>query len=59
VRGSVPGVAAYAQHESLGEVSFLLGTWRGDGDGEWPRPGPMAMREVPLTSHVRARLARV
>jgi nitrobindin-like protein len=45
-------VAVHAQHESLTEVSFLLGTWRGDGDGEWPGADPFRYGEEMTFEHV-------
>ena len=32
-------------HSDLGEVAFLLGTWRGEGDGEWPGTEPFRYGE--------------
>ena len=32
-------------HPDLGEVAFLLGTWRGEGDGEWPEAEPFRYGE--------------
>ena len=32
-------------HPDLGEVVFLLGTWRGEGDGEWPGTRPFRYGE--------------
>jgi hypothetical protein len=32
-------------HADLSEVAFLLGTWRGTGEGEWPRGEPFSYAE--------------
>lgn len=36
---------ALAVHPDLAELSFLIGTWRGVGEGEWPRGEPFAYGE--------------
>ncbi|HSJ51858.1 MAG TPA: FABP family protein [Actinomycetota bacterium] len=36
---------ALAVHPDLSELAFLLGTWRGSGDGEWPRGEPFTYGE--------------
>ena len=38
-------VASRQIHPDLGEVAFLLGTWRGEGDGEWPGTQPFRYGE--------------
>lgn len=45
-------MAGYAQHESLSEVAFLLGTWRGEGEGEWPGVEPFRYGEEMIFEHV-------
>lgn len=46
---TVPHSDAFAAtpelHPDLGEVAFLLGTWRGEGDGEWPSTEPFRYGE--------------
>ncbi|MGH2591194.1 MAG: FABP family protein [Actinomycetota bacterium] len=44
-------MAGYAQHERLAEISFLLGTWRGGGDGEWPGAVPFRYGEEMTFEH--------
>jgi THAP4-like, heme-binding beta-barrel domain len=34
-----------ALHEDLAELAFLLGTWRGTGEGVWPGAEPFAYAE--------------
>jgi THAP4-like, heme-binding beta-barrel domain len=38
-------VASPELHPDLGEVAFLLGIWRGEGDGEWPSTEPFRYGE--------------
>lgn len=38
-------VASPELHPDLGELAFLLGTWRGEGDGEWPSTEPFRYGE--------------
>jgi hypothetical protein len=46
---TVPHSDAFAAtpelHPDLGEVAFLLGTWRGEGEGEWPSTEPFRYGE--------------
>jgi len=39
-------------HPDLGPLAFLLGTWRGEGEGEWPRGEPFAYGEEMIFEHV-------
>ncbi len=41
-----------ALHPDLAEIAFLLGTWRGQGEGEWPRGEPFAYGEEMTFEHV-------
>ena len=34
-----------ALHPDLEQIAFLLGTWRGEGQGEWPGSDPFRFRE--------------
>jgi hypothetical protein len=34
-----------ALHEDVEQIAFLLGTWRGEGEGEWPECDPFRFRE--------------
>jgi len=43
---------AVAHHEDLAELSFLVGTWRGIGEGEWPRGEPFTYGEELTFEHV-------
>jgi hypothetical protein len=36
---------AFSLHADLSELAFLLGTWRGTGEGEWPRGEPFSYGE--------------
>lgn len=36
---------AFAVHPDLSELGFLIGTWRGVGEGEWPRGEPFTYGE--------------
>ena len=45
-------------HQDCRELAFLLGTWRGEGEGEWPRGEPFRYGEEMLDNSVRGRLAR-
>ncbi|HEY7756079.1 MAG TPA: FABP family protein [Actinomycetota bacterium] len=38
-------------HADLASLSFLLGTWRGEGEGEWPRGEPFAYGEELTFEH--------
>jgi hypothetical protein len=38
-------------HPDLAELSFLLGTWRGVGEGEWPRGEPFTYGEELTFEH--------
>jgi hypothetical protein len=40
-----------AVHPDLSELSFLLGTWRGVGEGEWPRGEPFGYGEELTFEH--------
>ena len=40
-----------AVHESLASVAFLLGTWRGEGRGEYPTIGPFSYGEELRVGH--------
>lgn len=42
---------AVALHPDLGELSFLLGTWRGRGEGEWPMSEPFTYGEELTFEH--------
>jgi THAP4-like, heme-binding beta-barrel domain len=39
-------------HEDLAGLSFLLGTWRGSGDGSWPGGDPFTYGEEMTFEHV-------
>jgi hypothetical protein len=39
-------------HPDLAELSFLLGTWRGRGEGEWPTADPFTYGEELAFEHV-------
>jgi THAP4-like, heme-binding beta-barrel domain len=43
---------ALAMHPELAEIAFLLGTWRGKGEGEWPGSGPFRFGEELSFEHV-------
>ena len=43
---------ALALHPDLAELSFLLGTWRGRGEGEWPGAEPFTYGEELTFEHV-------
>ncbi|HUY87003.1 MAG TPA: FABP family protein, partial [Acidimicrobiales bacterium] len=38
-------------HPDVEPLAFLLGTWQGEGTGEYPTIGPFAFREEVLFSH--------
>jgi hypothetical protein len=42
---------ALAVHPDLAELSFLIGTWRGIGEGEWPRGEPFTYGEELTYEH--------
>jgi hypothetical protein len=39
-------------HADLAEIAFVLGTWRGIGEGEWPRGEPFTYGEELAFEHV-------
>jgi nitrobindin-like protein len=39
-------------HPDLAEIAFLLGTWRGEGEGEWPGSDPFRFGEELSFEHV-------
>ena len=41
-----------ALHPDVEPLAFLLGTWRGEGDGEWPRGEPFRYGEEMTFEHV-------
>ena len=41
-----------ALHPDLAEIAFLLGTWRGEGEGEWPGSDPFRFGEELAFEHV-------
>ena len=41
-----------ALHPDLAELAFLLGTWRGEGEGEWPGAEPFTYGEELSFEHV-------
>lgn len=40
-----------ALHPELAELAFLLGTWRGEGEGEWPGVDPFTFGEELTFEH--------
>lgn len=42
----------HAVHADLAELSFVLGTWRGVGEGQWPRGEPFGYGEELTFEHV-------
>jgi len=45
-------VAQVALHPDLAGLAFLLGTWRGEGEGSWPRGEPFTYGEELVFEHV-------
>jgi hypothetical protein len=43
---------ATAFHPDLGPIAFLLGTWAGEGEGDWPSSGPFRYGEEMSFEHV-------
>src|SRR5438132_2053860 len=41
-----------ALHEDVEPLGFPLGTWRGEGEGEWPASEPFRFREELVFEHV-------
>lgn len=41
-----------ALHPDLEPLAFLLGSWQGEGDGEWPRGEPFRYGEAIVFEHV-------
>jgi len=41
-----------ALHPDCEPLAFLLGTWRGEGEGEWPRGEPFRYGEEMIFEHV-------
>lgn len=41
-----------ALHPNVEPVAFLLGTWRGEGHGDWPTSGPFRYGEEMTFEHV-------
>jgi hypothetical protein len=41
-----------ALHPDAQPLAFLLGTWRGEGEGEWPRGEPFRYGEEMIFEHV-------
>jgi hypothetical protein len=39
-------------HPDCADLAFLLGTWRGEGEGEWPRGEPFSYGEEMTFEHV-------
>ncbi len=39
-------------HADVEKIAFLLGTWRGEGEGEWPDCAPFRFREELVFEHV-------
>jgi len=51
VHGSVRSMGP-ALHPDVESLAFLLGSWRGEGDGEWPRGEPFRYGEEMTFEHV-------
>ena len=51
-RGTVATMDAPALHPDLEPIAFLLGTWVGEGDGDWPSSGPFRYAEEMSFEHV-------
>jgi len=45
-------MAAPAVHQYLEPIAFLLGTWAGEGEGDWPSSGPFRYGEELTFEHV-------
>jgi hypothetical protein len=45
-------MAATAVHPDLEPITFLLGTWVGGGEGDWPTSGPFRYGEEMAFEHV-------
>jgi hypothetical protein len=44
-RGTVAAMDAPALHPDLEPIAFLVGTWAGEGEGDWPSSGPFRYGE--------------
>jgi len=50
-RGTVAAMAVPALHPDLQAIAFLLGTWAGEGEGDWPSSGPFRYGEEMSFEH--------